>query len=318
MPEIGYALSSEEHTPLDLVNNARRAEDAGFTFALISDHYHPWVDRQGHSPFVWGVIGGIAHATQKLRLGTGVTAPIMRIHPAIIAQAAATAAAMMPDRFFLGVGSGENLNEHVIGAGWPPYELRSDMLVEAIAIIRMLWEGDEVSYYGDHYTVENARIYTLPDTLPPIYMAASGENSAELAGEIADGMITTSPKKELVEAFREAHEGSGPTYGKATGCWAQSKDEARKTAHEWWAFTALPGQLNQELPTPAIFEQAVEMVKPEDMDKHLVLGSSPDEWRQKIQEFVDAGIENVYLHQIGPDQSGFIDWAKKEILPSYR
>jgi G6PDH family F420-dependent oxidoreductase len=303
---------------MDLVHNARRAEEAGFTFALISDHYHPWVDRQGHSPFVWGVIGGIAHATQKLRLGTGVTAPIMRIHPAIIAQAAATAAAMMPDRFFLGVGTGENLNEHVIGAGWPPYDVRSDMLVEAVAIIRMLWEGDEVSYYGDHYTVENARIYTLPDTLPPIYMAASGENSAEIAGEIADGMITTAPKKELVEAFREAHEGSGPAYGQVTGCWAKSKDEARKTAHEWWAFTALPGQLNQELPTPAIFEQAVEMVKPEDMDKHLVLGSSPNEWQEKIQEFVDAGIENVYLHQIGPDQAGFIEWAKKAILPSFQ
>jgi len=165
--EIGYALSSEEHAPNDLVRNAVRAEEAGFTFALISDHFHPWIDRQGQSPFVWSVIGGIATATQNLRLGTGVTCPIIRIHPAIIAQAAATTAAMMPGRFFLGLGTGENLNEHVVGEGWPPIDVRQAMLEEAVKVIRLLWQGGSQSYYGQFYTVENAEIYTLPDALPP-------------------------------------------------------------------------------------------------------------------------------------------------------
>jgi coenzyme F420-dependent glucose-6-phosphate dehydrogenase len=146
--EFGYNLSSEEHSPNDLVKNAQRAEEVGFEFALISDHYHPWLERQGHSPFVWSVIGGIAHTTQRLRLGTGVTCPIMRIHPAIIAQAAATAAAMMPGRFFFGIGSGENLNEHIFGDPWPPAPVRLEMLEEAVEIIRELWTGEEISHYG--------------------------------------------------------------------------------------------------------------------------------------------------------------------------
>ena len=190
MTEIGYALSSEEHTPGDLVKNARRAEEAGFTFALISDHFHPWIDHQGHSPFVWGVIGGISQATQKLRLGTGVTCPTVRIHPAILSQAAATAAAMMPGRFFFGVGSGENLNEHILGDHWPPADIRLDMLEEAIEIIRRLWQGDQVSYWGNYYVVENARIYTLPEELPPIMVAAVGANAIELAGRLGDGLIS--------------------------------------------------------------------------------------------------------------------------------
>lgn len=174
MVQIGYALSSEEHRPDDLVRNACAAEQAGFQFALISDHYHPWIDRQGHSPFVWTVIGGIAQATDRIRLGTGVTCPTIRIHPAIIAQAAATAAVMLPDRFFLGVGTGENLNEHVLGHRWPPFDLRAEMLEEAVEVIRMLWNGDTVTFYGSFYVVEEARLYTLPESPPPICVAASG------------------------------------------------------------------------------------------------------------------------------------------------
>jgi len=201
MAEFGYALSSEEHAPSDLVRLARRAEAAGFTFALISDHYHPWIDRQGHSPFVWSVVGGIAQATQRLMVGTGVTCPTMRIHPGIIAQAAATSAAMMPGRFFLGVGTGENLNEHIFGDRWPPHDRREQMLKEAVEIIRMLWKGDLVTYRGVFYTVENARIYTLPDQPQPIFMAASGPRAAEAAGRIADGFITTAPETDLLKGF---------------------------------------------------------------------------------------------------------------------
>jgi len=188
MTEYGYALSSEEHPPNDLVRHAQRAEAAGFTFAAISDHFHPWIDQQGQSPFVWSVLGGIAHATSTLKLGTGVTCPTFRIHPAIIAQAAATVTAMMPGRFFLGVGSGENLNEHILGDHWPPAPVRQDMLAEAIAVIRQLWEGGYQSFDGSYYTVENARIYTLPHEPPPIVVAAGGPSAATLAGELADGL----------------------------------------------------------------------------------------------------------------------------------
>src|SRR5436190_10571348 len=197
--ELGFSLSSEEHRSNPLVEQARRAEEAGFTFALISDHFHPWVDQQGQSPLVWGILGAISQVTEKLRLGTGVTCPIRRIHPVILAQAAATAASLMPGRFFLGVGTGENLNEHITGEHWPPIETRQLMLREAVQIIRRLWLGETTTIYGDYFTVENARIYTLPDELPPIYVAAAGPKSGELSGEIGDGLISTAPDKETVQ-----------------------------------------------------------------------------------------------------------------------
>src|SRR5438132_3569863 len=231
MTEFGYALSSEEHAPDVLIRNARRAEEAGFTFALISDHFHPWIDRQGQSPFVWSVIGGIAEATEGLRLGTGVTCPMMRTHPAIIAQAAATCAAMMPGRFFLGVGRGENLNEHIIATYWPPTDVRLEMLEEAVEVIRLLWQGGTESHRGRYYSVDNARIYTLPQELPPIYVAAGGTKSASLAGRIGEGLIATAPAKETVEEF-EGNRGAGKRrYGKLTVCRAEDEPAARRRAH---------------------------------------------------------------------------------------
>src|SRR5215217_1237442 len=194
--EIGYAFSSEEHHPNDLVRHAQLAERHGFTFGLISDHFHPWIDAQGHSPFVWSVIGGIAQTTSTFRLGTGVTCPTVRVHPAIIAQAAATCASMMPGRFFLGVGSGENLNEHILGDAWPEFDVRAEMLEEAVDVIRKLWTGEITSHRGRYYTVQNARIYSLPDPLPPIYMAAGGKKAARQAGRRGDGFIGTGPDAE--------------------------------------------------------------------------------------------------------------------------
>jgi coenzyme F420-dependent glucose-6-phosphate dehydrogenase len=270
MIEIGYALSTEEYPPSDLVRHARRAEQAGFSFALISDHFHPWIDRQGQSPFVWSVIGGIAVMTERLRLGTGVTCPIMRIHPAIIAQAAATAAAMMPGRFFLGVGSGENLNEHVVGEGWPETEVRHEMLAEAIEIIRELWEGGLTSHRGDYFTVENARIYTLPEEPPPILMAASGERAAELAGAIGDGLIAVSPQQETLDAFERGGGNGKPKYGQVMVCWAKDEADARKTAFEWWPNAAIEGELGQELPLPRHFEQAAKMLTEADVAEKIV------------------------------------------------
>ena len=312
MAEFGYALSSEEHAPNDLVRYAQRAEAAGFTFAAISDHYHPWVDQQGHAPFVWSVIGAIAHATSTLNLGTGVTCPTVRIHPAIIAQAAATTAAMMPGRFFLGVGTGENLNEHILGDHWPPAAVRQDMLAEAVAVIRQLWAGGYQSFDGTFYTVENARIYTLPDEPPAIVMAAAGPSAAELAGQVGDGLWTVAPKRELVDTYRDAG-GSGPRYGQVTVCWAASEDEAKKTAYEWWPNAGIGGELSQELPLPRHIEEAAELITPDDLAEKLPLGPDPERHLESIKAFVDAGFDHVYIHQIGPDQDGFFDFFEREL-----
>jgi coenzyme F420-dependent glucose-6-phosphate dehydrogenase len=315
MAAFGYALSSEEHAPNELVRLARRAEEVGFTFALISDHYHPWIDRQGHSPFVWSVIGGIAQATQGLMVGTGVTCPTIRIHPGIIAQAAATSAAMMPGRFFLGVGTGENLNEHIFGDRWPTHDRREEMLEEAVAIIRLLWQGDTLTYRGVYYTVENARVYTLPDQLPSIFMAASGPHAAEAAGRIADGLITTAPEADLLKRF-EGGGGTGkPSYGQLTVCWAQDEASARRLAYEYWPTAAIRGELTQELPTPAHFEQAAKMVREEDVAQAIICGPDPERHIAGIKEFVGAGYDHVYVHQIGPDQEGFFRFYERDVLP---
>ena len=259
MTALGYALSSEEHGPRDLVGNARRAEEAGFTFALISDHFHPWIERHPHSPFVWGVLGAIAQATDRLVVGTGVTCPTMRTHPAIIAHAAATAADLMPGRFFLGVGTGENLNEHILGQAWPEWDVRAEMLEEAVEVIRALWSGEVTSHRGRHYRVQNAKLYTLPESLPPIRVAASGRRMAERAARIGEGLIATAPDKKLVQAYRDAG-GSGPLIGQVSVCWAESEAAARKTAHEWWPTAALHGEVSQELPNPSQFTDLAKSV----------------------------------------------------------
>jgi G6PDH family F420-dependent oxidoreductase len=318
MVQLGYALSSEEHSPQDLVRNARRAEEVGFSFALISDHYHPWVSVQGHSPFVWGVIGGIAQVTEELRLGTGVTCPTIRTHPAIIAQAAATAASMMNGRFFLGVGTGENLNEHIFGDRWPPHEIRLEMLVEAVEVIRLLWEGENVSWWGEYYTVEDARVFDLPDELPAIMVAGSGSKTIEAAGEIGDGFIGTAPKKEMIETFEQAGGKGKPRYGQVAVCWAKTAAEARDIAYEIWPNTGLPGEMNQELRTVAHFEQAVEALSQEQVIEHIVCGPDPRKHVDAIQKFIDAGYDHVYIHQIGRDQAGFFKFYEKEVLPSFR
>jgi G6PDH family F420-dependent oxidoreductase len=316
MTEIGYALSSEEHPPRDLVAHARLAEDHGFRFALISDHFHPWIDRQGHSPFVWSVIGGIAEATDSLRLGTGVTCPTLRLHPAIVAQAAATSAALMPGRFFLGVGTGENLNEHVTGVPWPATDLRLAMLEEAIEIIRELWRGEETTFHGDFYAVQDARIYTLPDRMPEIVVAANKPAAAQLAGRVGDGLCSTAPAKAIVDEFRNSGGEDKPSYGMVHVCYAEDEAEARRLAHEWWPNAAIRGELGQELPLPRHFEQAASMVSEQDVAEAVACGSDPAVHLQAIQEYLDAGFDHVYVHQVGPQQKPFLDFYRREILPT--
>jgi G6PDH family F420-dependent oxidoreductase len=238
----------------------------------------------------------------------------MRIHPAIIAHAAATAAELMPGRFFLGVGTGENLNEHILGQAWPEWDVRAEMLEEAVEIIRALWTGEVTSHRGRHYTVQNARIYTRPPEPIPIHVAASGERMAELAGRIGDGFIGTGPDRPVIEAFREAG-GSGPMFGQVTVCWAASEREARRTAHRYWPTAAIRGEATQELPNPAHFEQLAEMVTEDQVAEAIPCGPDPEVHLAKVREYIDAGYDHVYLHQVGPDQTGFLEFARRELLP---
>jgi G6PDH family F420-dependent oxidoreductase len=312
--ELGYALASEEHDPIGLVDLAVEAERAGFGFATVSDHFHPWINRQGHSPFVWSVLGGIARETRNLQVGTAVTCPTIRIHPAIIAQAAATVAAMMPRRFFLGVGTGENLNEHILGSRWPAPHVRLEMLEEAIHVIRHLWQGGEQSHHGRYYTVEDARIYDLPEVLPPIAVAASGSHAADLAGRSGDALISVAPDADLVQAF--ARTGNyGPRYGQLTVCWAASEKKARRTALELWPNAGLPGKLFTELPAPKDFEQATKMVDDATLAESIVCGPDARKHLRAIEEYVNAGYDHVSVHQVGPDQKGFLRFYEGEILP---
>ena len=313
--QLGYALSSEEHGPLELVRNARRAEEAGFTFAMISDHFHPWTDRQGNSPFVWSVLGGIAQATTGLRVGTAVTCPTIRIHPAIIAQAAATTSLLFEGRFFLGLGSGENLNEHILGQRWPPADQRLEMLDEAVEVMRLLWKGGMKTHRGRHYTVENAKVYNLPQRPPDVFLAAAGRRAAALAGKVADGLIVVAPQDQTVEAFRQAGGGGKPVIGQVKVCHAASEEIGARTVMEWWPTMAVPGALNSELSLPSQFEQAAKSATEEQLRKLVPCGPDPARHLAAIQKYVDIGVEQVYVHQIGPDQEGFLRFYEREIVP---
>src|SRR5438132_7908055 len=254
MAEVGIFLSSEEHGPNALVEGAQLAERAGWRKALISDHFHPWIDRQGESPFVWSVIAAIG-ATTGLEVTTGVTCPTVRTHPAIIAHAAATSTLICKGRFRLGVGSGENLNEHILGDRWPSADERLDMLEEAVEIMREMWKGEIYTHDGEHYVVVNARIYSCPERPPPVLVSGFGPKAVSLAARVGDGYVNTSPAAELLEQYR--HEGgTGPKIAAVKVCWGEDEAMARKLAFELWPTTGVSGELSQELPMPAHFEQA--------------------------------------------------------------
>jgi len=314
MVSIGYALSSEEHPAPDLIGHAVRAEQAGFEYAMISDHYHPWIREQGQSSFVWSVLGGIAHATETLKVGTGVTCPTTRYHPAVVAQAAATVATMMPGRFMLGVGTGEALNEHVVGQRWPAYEVRAQMLEEAVDIIRRLFAGDQVRHYGKHFTVENARLYSRPEEPPPIMVAGGGPQAARLAGRIGDGLVNFAPDPGVVEAFGDRER---PRFVQYNVCWAESEAEARRTARRVCPTVALPGELGQHLPDVAHYEQAVQNVTEDQVAEVIVCGPDPERHLAGIQRCIDAGYDHIHVDQVGPDQEGFFAFYEQQILPKF-
>ena len=317
MAQLGHFLSCEEFTPSEHVWQAQRAEKAGFKSAWISDHFHPWNDEQGQSSFVWSVIGAVGAVTEELRVHTAVTCPMIRIHPAIIAQAAATSAVLLgPGRFGLGVGTGEKLNESIFADPWPTATKRQEMLEEAVALIRHLWEGGFRRWDGEHYVVDQARIYTLPDELPPIHVSAFGPKAADMAARIGDGLMTVGPEQELLDLYR-GKGGRGTSHTALKVCWGEDTEACVKTAHRIWPNEGLPGQLAQELPSPAHFEQAAELVTLDHIRESVPCGPDPETHIKAIQEHVDAGFDEVYVQQIGPDQEGFFAFYEREVLPHF-
>ena len=315
MTSFGYTLSSEEHSPGELVKNARAAEDAGFEFVSISDHFHPWVSAQGHSPFVWSVLGAIAASTDRLEVGVGVTCPTIRIHPAIVAQASATTSLLLGDRFFFGVGTGEALNEHVLGHRWPRPDVRREMLSEAVTIIRRLWTGETVDHHGRYYDVDNARLFDPPTDPPPIIVSGFGDAAIALAAEIGDGYWGHSPDSDAINTFK-SHGGRGPCYAQLNVCWAEDAATARKTVHQVWPNAGVPGQLSQDLPTFTHFEQAAELVTEDDATSSVPCGPAVEPILESVNKFVEAGYDHLYFHQIGPDQRGFFDFWIRSLRPA--
>jgi G6PDH family F420-dependent oxidoreductase len=315
MPSYGYFLSCEEFGPAELLEQARMAEQAGFEGLWISDHYHPWNGAQGESPFVWSVIGALSEAV-SLPVETAVTCPTVRIHPAVVAQAAATSAVMLgPGRFRLGLGSGEALNEHILGDVWPSAPIRLEMLEEAVTIMRRLFEGEQVSHRGTHYTVENARLYTVPDEPVPIDISGFGPVATSLAARIADGYITMAPDESMVTSFRKGGGGAKPVSGGTHVCFGQDRDACVRTLRRLWPNVLLPGELGQVLPTPAHFEQASQLVTEEMVADSMTCGDDPDEHVSTLKAYADAGFDAVYVHNIGTEQRGFFDFYRTKVLP---
>ncbi|MEU8663371.1 TIGR03557 family F420-dependent LLM class oxidoreductase [Actinoplanes philippinensis] len=311
---IGYFLSSEEYSPGQLLEQAKGAERAGFQGLWISDHYHPWVDAQGQSAFVWSMIGALSQAT-GLPITTAVTCPTVRIHPAVIAQAAATSAVLTGGRFRLGVGTGEALNEHIFGDAWPELDVRLEMLEEAVEIMRGLWSGENYSHHGKHYTVENARIYTLPEQPVEILVSGFGPKAIEAAARIGDGYVSVMPDGDLVDRFRKAGGGSKVAQGGFKAAFADTPEEGARIAYEKWPNAGVPGELSQVLPTPKHFEQASQLVTQEMVAESFVCGNDPEKHLEMIRKYADAGFDEIYVANSGPHYQGLFDLYAREILP---
>jgi len=314
--QLGYKLMSEELGPRELIANAVRAEEIGFDLAAISDHFSPWLDEEGHAPFIWSVLGGIAVRTQQIGLMTAVTCPSFRYHPAIVAQAAATVSLLAGPRFRLGLGSGERLNEHVVGGEWPATDVRQERLEEAIELIQMLFDGETCSHRGEYFVLDRARLFDLPEQLPEIVMAAGGPNAARIAAERGVGLIATEPSREIVDAYRESG-GMGARCVEIPMCWADSDDEALGTMHRYARWSQLDWNVLPELPTTRAFASASKFVKPADLEE-TPHGPSVDRYVDAIRRYLDAGFEDLILHQIGPEQDGFLEFFASELGTALR
>jgi G6PDH family F420-dependent oxidoreductase len=315
MTRYGYFLSCEEYSPAELVRQARLAEEAGFEALWISDHFHPWLEEQGQAGFVWSVIGAISQST-SLPVTTAVTCPLQRQHPAIVAQAAATSALLTGGRFTLGVGTGEALNEHILGGAWPPAPERLDMLAEAVAVIRELLGGHLVSHHGMHYTVDTARLYSVPDLPPPIYLSGFGPKAIKLAARIADGYICVQPNPDFVRLYRESGGGDRPVQGGLKVSWHPDAGQARKAMLRLWPTDAIPGEAAQLLPLPRHFGQLAQLVSEEMISAPC--GPDPDVHAAAVRAYTEAGFDEVYIGQVGGEVEGFFEFYATQLLPRLR
>ena len=318
MTRYGFTVMAEQSTPRQMIDGAVAAEAAGFDFLMVSDHFHPWLESQGNSPFTWSVLGAIAERTQRIEIITAVTCPFIRYHPAIIAQAAATVAVMSGGRFRLGVGAGERLNEHVVARGWPANDLRQAMLEESIEIFRALWRGGVHTYRGRHLEVEDACLYTLPERPPEVIVAAGGPRAAALAGRAGDGVMFTEPSPELVQAYHGSAGKAGPVYGQLPVCWAVDEAEARATAHDRWRFALSGWKVQADLPNVANFEAASSGAREEDVAEMVTCGNDAASFEQAIRKWEKAGFTDVGVVQVGDDQDGFLRFWERELQPRLR
>jgi G6PDH family F420-dependent oxidoreductase len=310
--KVGYKLSSESYGPQEIIRQAVRAEQAGFDFVEMSDHFHPWLDVQGHSPFTWTVLGAVAARTERIGLATGVTCPTVRYHPAIIAQAAATLAIISGGRFTLGIGAGERLNEHIVGHGFPSVRGRHERLREALEIIRLLWSGGYQSYEGRHLQLEDARVFDLPETLPVIAVAASGPAAAKIAADLGDGLFATEPKADIVQHYRTAG-GKGPHYAEVSVAWAADEQQAVQAVLDKSRWAVTGWKVMSELPNPVNFDAATTRVDEADVRRQFPVGPDADTHLRAVRSYVDAGFDHLVLLNAGPDPDGFIDFYAEEL-----
>jgi G6PDH family F420-dependent oxidoreductase len=316
MVEVGYTSMCEQRGPKDLVQDLVLAEQAGFPFSVTSDHFNPWLKEQGHSPYAWSVLGAAAARTERMGLMTYVTCPTFRYHPAIVAQKAATMQLLADGRFRLGLGAGENLNEHVVGRAWPPADVRHEMFREALEIIRSLWEGGYVNYRGRHFDVESAKIWDLPERLPEIGIAVSGRASCEIAGKYGDALVAIDPDESLVQMFGEAGGSGKPVIGQIGCCYGKDAGKALSLAREQFRWFAGGWKVNAELPNPVNFDAASQFVREEDIAAQLPYGPEVDGYVQAVKQFADAGFTQVAFVQIGPDQEAFCEFYANELAPA--
>lgn len=318
MAKIGYTMMCEQTGPKELVRDVQRAEQSGYDFAVISDHYFPWVRAMGHSPYAWSVLGAAAQATDRIDLMTYVTCPIKRYHPAVVAQKAATMSLLSDGRFTLGLGAGENLNEHVVGGGWPPVNTRHEMLAEAIEIIQALWTGEYLDFKGRHFEVDSAKLWDAPERPPALGVAVSGSQSIALAAK-GDVMIAVEPEPSLVEEFDTVAGPGKPKIGQVPVSYGTDRDAAIARALEQFGWFGGGWKVNSELPGTAAFEAASQFVRPDDIVEAIPCGDSVDRFVAAVRGFTDAGFTHVALCQVGGDQqAGFIEWSEKELLPALR
>ncbi len=321
MTNFGYTLMTEQSGPKELVRYAVAAEEAGFDFEVSSDHYSPWLTSQGHAPYAWSVLGAVAQATSRVELATYVTCPTMRYHPAVIAQKAATMQLLSDGRFILGLGAGENLNEHVVGEGWPAVDARQDMLAEAVAIIRALHTGELTTWEGEHFRVDSAKIWDLPDAAVPIGIAVSGHKSIERFAPLGDHLIATEPKAELVTGWDAARASAKPSrkIGQIPICWDPDKDAAIRRAHDQFRWFGGGWRVNSDLPTPAGFEGASTFVRPDDVASSIPCGPNLDEIVEAVRAYWEAGFTDIAVVQVGDEgQDRFLAEAAEPLLEKLR